>query len=329
MVKQICETLHAEQSMLDITPKLEQKVHKMLLATERKVPNFWEIDTTDSFYVPVDDGEIRVYHFKPNNPISKRPLVFIPGWGGTEIGFMDFYEVIHDKVECYYIETREKRSSRLDRKRAKIDMSQKAKDIQDVINYLEFGKKDFVLYGTCWGGSIILQGLIDEVIDAPTIVTNDPMHTLWFPKWFLRFVSPILPVFVVELIRSIVKRIQLCGMKEEVQRKRAEIFADNAEIWKWKRAADSVKDFELFGKVSDITKEVFVTNGTTDKIHNQLDYPKIAAELPNGRFIYMKTDESRRERLMGFVSLEFCKVNKKDGIPLSLAVFERYLHRNK
>ncbi len=329
MVKQIYETLQAEQSTLDITQELEQKVLEMLTATERKVPNFWEIDTTEKLYIPVDDGEIRVYHFKPNNPISKRPLVFIPGWGGTKVGFMDFYEVIHDKVECYYVETREKRSSRLDRKRAKMDMSQKARDIRDVINYLELDKKDFVLYGTCWGGAIVLQGLIDGVIDAPTIITNDPMHTLWFPKWFLRCVSPILPVFVVELIRSIVKRVQLRGMKEEVQRRRAEIFADNAEIWKWKRAADSVKDFELFGKVSDITKEVFVTNGTEDKIHDQINYPQIAAELPNGRFIYMKTDESRRERLMGFVSLEFCRVGKNDGIPPSLAEFERPLHRHK
>jgi pimeloyl-ACP methyl ester carboxylesterase len=314
--------------MLDITPELEQKIHEMLITTERKVPNFWEIDTTESLYVPVDDGKIRVYHFKPNNPISIRPLVFIPGWGGTEEGFMDFYEVIHDKVECYYVETREKRSSRLDRKRAKMDMSQKARDIRDVINYLELDKKDFVLYGTCWGGAIVLQGLIDGVINAPTIITNDPMHTLWFPKWFLRFVSPILPVFVVELIKSIVKRIQLRGMKEEVQKRRAETFADNAEIWKWKRAADSVKDFELFGNVSGITKEVFVTNGTKDKIHDQITYPQIAAELPNGRFIYMKTDESRRERLMGLVTLEFSKITKTDGTPPSLRDFEKKLHHS-
>ena len=165
------------------------------------------------------------------------------------------------------------------------------------------------------------------VIEAPTIITNDPMHTLWFPKWFLRFVSPILPVFVVELIRSIVKRIQLRGMKEGVQKRRAETFADNAEIWKWKRAADAVKNFELFDKVSSIIKEVIVTNGTEDKIHNQADYPKIAAELPNGRFIYMKTDESRRERLMGLVALEFSKITKIDDIPHSLRDFEKKLHR--
>ena len=327
MVEPIYETLQNEQSMLDITPELEQQVHEMLSATERKVPNFWESNTTESLYVPVDDGEIRVYHFKPDNPVSKRPLVFIPGWGGTEIGYVDFYEVIHDRVECYYIETREKRSSKLDRKKEKLDMRQKAKDIQDAINYLELDKNDFVLFGTCWGGAIILQGLIDGTIDAPTIITHDPMHTLWFPKWFLRYVSPILPLFVIRLMKPVLRKLQMRGMNEKIQRKRAENFIANAEPWKWKKAAQSVKDFELFGNVSRITKEVFVINGTKDKVHNQITYTKIAAEMPFSRFIYLKTDESRRERLMGLVTLEFSKVTKNEGIPTSLRDFEKKLHR--
>ncbi|MCG3257615.1 MAG: alpha/beta hydrolase [Candidatus Heimdallarchaeota archaeon] len=327
MGSKIYETFTIDQSILDIAPELEQKVLKMLTATEKKVPNFWEIDTTESLYVPVDDGEIRVYHFKPDNPISKRSLVFVPGWGGTEIGFMDFYEVIHDKVECYYIETREKRSSKLDRKKAKLDMSQKARDIRDVINYLELDKEDFVLLGTCWGGAIILHGLIDGTIDAPTIVTQDPMHTLWFPKWFLRFVSPFLPVFVVRLFKPIIRNIQLRGMNEEVQRRRAETFIEDAELWKWKRSADSIINFELIGNISTITKEVVVTNGTKDKVHDQITYPNMAAEMPYGRFIYMKTDESRRERLIGLIALEFSKVTVNDGLPPSLRDFEKELPR--
>ena len=312
----------AVKSLLVMSPKLEQKVHEMLESTMNNVPNFWEIETTESFYVPVDNGEIKVYHIKPKNPVSKRPLVFIPGWGTSGIGFVDFYEVIHDKVECYYVETREKKSSKLDRKSAKMGMYQKAKDVQDVINYFELDKRDFVLQGTCWGSAIILQGLIEEIIDAPTIIAHDPMHTLWFPKWFLRYMSPILPIFVVKMIKPILKRLQLRGMNEEVQRRRAEVFVADAELWKWKRAADSVIDFELFGNISGITKEVFVTNGTKDKVHNQITYPKIASELPNGRFIFMKTDESRRERLMGLIGFEFSKIRKTDGIPPSLREFE-------
>jgi pimeloyl-ACP methyl ester carboxylesterase len=327
MEKPIDETLQKEQSVLDITPELEQQVHEMLTATERNVPDFWESSTTEILYAPVDDGEIRIYHFRPANPISKRPLVFVPGWGGTEMGYVDFYEVIHDKVECYYVETREKRSSKLDRKKAKLDMSQKAKDIRDVINFLELDKDDFVLFGTCWGGAIVLHGLIDGTIDAPTVITHDPMHTLWFPKWFLRYVTPFLPVFAIRMMKPVLRRLQMRGMNEKIQRKRAENFIANAEPWKWKKAAESVRDFELFGNISGITKEVFVINGTQDKVHDQITYPKIAAEMPFSRFIFMKTDESKRERLMGLVTLEFSKVTVNDGLPPSLRDFEKKLHR--
>lgn len=313
--------------MLDISTELESKAHNMLVNAKQDAPNFWEIETTTSFYVPVKDGEIRVYHFQPKNPISKRPLVFIPGWGGTEIGFMDFYEVIHNKVECYYVETREKRSSKLDKKKAKFDMSQKAQDIRDVIDYLKLNDKDFVLFGTCWGAAVILQGLINGTLDAPTIIANDPMHALWFPKWILNYISPILPIFVLRVLKPLFKSMQLRGMQEETQRKRAELFVKYAELWKWKRAADSVKDFELFGNLSGINKEVFVTNGSKDKVHDQTTYPKIALELPKGRFIFIKTDESLRERLMGLITLEFCKIKKEDDIPSSLKRFEKILPR--
>ncbi|MCE7749492.1 MAG: hypothetical protein GPJ51_13980 [Candidatus Heimdallarchaeota archaeon] len=47
MEKPIDETLQKEQSVLDITPELEQQVHEMLTATERNVPDFWESSTTE------------------------------------------------------------------------------------------------------------------------------------------------------------------------------------------------------------------------------------------------------------------------------------------
>ena len=38
-------------------------------------------------------------------------------------------------------------------------------------------------------------------------------------------------------------------MKEQSQRYRAELFIDGAEIWKWKRCAEEVREFELEGRL--------------------------------------------------------------------------------
>jgi len=312
---------------ITLTKEYEAEIAKMLDATRIKAPDFWSDEVSNNFYIPVDDGQIRVFHIKPKKPISKRPLVLIPGWGGIPQAYEDFYEPIHEKVECFFIETREKGSSILDKTKARMDMSQKAKDVQDAINYLKLRDKDFVLHGTCWGSSIILNGLIEGILTAPTILATDPMHTLWFPKWILRYVSPILPIFIVNLLRPIIKRIVTFGMKEKVQKQRTIAFIDNAVPWKWKKGAEEVKDFELYGNLHRIKEEVFVINGTIDRIHNQTEYPKIANQMPNGRFIFMKTDESNRERLMGLIAREFTTVLKDDDIPQSLSKFEKILDR--
>jgi len=104
---------------LTVTKEKEMKIDGMVEATKREVSNFWEIDECSTIYVPVDDGEIRVLHIKPNKPVAKRPLVFIPGWGGLVEGYTDFYEVLHDKVEFYFLETREKKAVNLTEKQLK------------------------------------------------------------------------------------------------------------------------------------------------------------------------------------------------------------------
>jgi hypothetical protein len=66
-----------------------------------------------------------------------------------------------------------------------------------------------------------------------------------------------------------------------------------------------------------------VVNGTADKVHDQRHYPRIARELPGGRFLYVPVDEAHRERMFAAVALEFARRSSADGLPASLAGFEK------
>jgi pimeloyl-ACP methyl ester carboxylesterase len=296
-------------------------------AAVRKTPGvsrqYWNLPRCEEIYIPVENADIRVFHIKPKRPAAKRPLVFIPGWGATPEGYAEFYGGIHEQADFYYIETREKGSSRIHRKRPDMSVSQSARDIQTALDSLGLSKlDDFVLAGSCWGSATILQGLIDGSLDAPTIVAMDPMHSLWFPKWLLRYVSPILPLPAVNLLKPILRHTLVGDMQEEAQKRRVDAFIDAADNWKWKKSAEEAIDFELYGKLSRIDKEIFVFNGSFDKIHENVNYPMIAHELPNGRLIYMPIHERQRERCMAFACLSFAKVKREKGIPAALARFE-------
>ena len=299
-------------------------------ARQHDVPPFWKESTCESFYVQVEDAEIQVYHITPPNPVANRPVVFVPGWGGIPSGYTDMYEVLHGKVELYYIETREKSSSILhNRRKAKFTMNQKARDVGAVLSYMKFEEegKDYVLLGPCWGGAIVLQGLMDGSIHAPTVVVMDPMHRLWFSKWVMKYITPLIPIWFIKILKPLIKWIKLHNMTEQVQRQRADDFIEHADLWKWKRTGVQVNDFELFGNLYQIAEEVFVINGTHDLIHDSADYPKIAQELPRGKFLRFSTNEANRELFMGLIAREFATVDRKQGIPPSLQIFEVPLTR--
>ena len=121
--------------------------------------------------------------------------------------------------------------------------------------------------------------------------------------------------------------IALAGMREQSQRARARLFIDSADIWKWKNCAEAVREFELFGRLKAIRQEVLVFNGVRDKIHDQAHYPRIAAEIPKGRFFHLPVDESEREELIALAALEFAAVSRTDSVPASVAVYEKPLTR--
>jgi pimeloyl-ACP methyl ester carboxylesterase len=320
MDKKIPKKISSEDTqIIPSIPDLDKKTSAIL--SECPIHEMNHTNNWEKTNIPVVGGYIQSLHRSIKDLPQTRPVVIITGWGATFEGFQEVFSILRDIPELYIIETREKNSSRLE-KNASMDMSQQARDLQQTIEYLNLQNQDFILFGSCWGASIILQGLIDKSLTAPTIVVLDPMHRLWYPRWLLKYVSPYLPAFIFNLLKPIMKASALRGMNERVQRQRAVDFINNGNIAKWKKVAEAVTDFELFGNLAKVNEEVFVVNGTHDKIHDQKNYPKIAKELPRGRFIFLEANESERTHLMGCIIKEFVITDRKNGIPLKLKQFE-------
>ncbi|MHA1463150.1 MAG: alpha/beta fold hydrolase [Candidatus Heimdallarchaeota archaeon] len=194
-----------ESLELQVTEEQQLKIDQLIDSTRKKGVTYWDKKITKEIFVPVDDGEIRILHVKPEKPKNKRIILFIPGWGVIADGFRDLYEGLFDSVEFYYIETREKGSSKINSvRKADMSISQNAKDIQSTINYLGLQNTDFVLAGPCWGATIQLLGLLEKTLDAPTIIVFDPMHKLWFNR-FLLDIAPIVPAFLVNWLKPLFK----------------------------------------------------------------------------------------------------------------------------
>lgn len=307
------------KSILTASDSERSELERLFTATRQEIDDRPWL-RCEPIFVPTLDGRIRALHGRTDDTDS-RPIVFVPGWGTTPAGFTATFEVLNGRADWYYVETREKGSSILDRDVARLGMDEMAADVAAVIEHV--AAEDFVLIGTCWGSAVILHGLARGIIDAPTIVVSDPMHQLWAPAWVRRLLIPIAPEFLVDLLRKPITAVALRNMPEGPQRRRALDFIENAVIWKWKRAAVGCRMFNLFEELDSIHQTVVVTNGASDVIHVNENYPKIAAQLKSGRFLYLETDEANRERLLGVLALEYAAVSSDKVVPARLDQFER------
>ncbi|MHA1308697.1 MAG: hypothetical protein ACTSQN_15505 [Candidatus Heimdallarchaeota archaeon] len=147
--------------ILTISDENKQRFKERFLELIQKdVPKIWEEPYSKIHWIPVKGGEIRVTHIKPDKPVGKRPIVFVSGWQSMPYQFEDMYEIIYNRIEIYFVETREKYTSKIKRRKADLSVSQKARDLKAVLEYFELENQDYVLFATCWGGNHYFSRII-------------------------------------------------------------------------------------------------------------------------------------------------------------------------
>jgi len=317
-----------DENEFELTQQQLDIIIDLLEKTPKDVPDFYNDGECEQIYIPVEGGEIRVFHRKPKNITAKRPILFVPGYSTTPWSWRAFPKPIHNNTEYYFLETREKTSSKIKRNRkANFTVDQKAKDIRDAIQFLGLDKIDYVLYGTSYCGGIVLQGLIHNYFNPPTVVVFDPLCKWSSFKKAIKWLLPIMPPFVLGMMRFLLAKIFLSGMKNQYQKQRNLDFIRGAHPYKWRKACLQNQHFNIIDELGKIKNEVFVLHGTKDKFHPGETFYDYAKRIPRGRFIYFNCDQEKRELFNGVVGSLFANVTKDKDMPSQLLSLEIVLER--
>ncbi|MCE7743148.1 MAG: alpha/beta hydrolase [Candidatus Heimdallarchaeota archaeon] len=320
--------MSTEEEMFIHTQDEIEIINKMLRDARRDVPTFMDEGAAEILYVPVDDGELKVYHHIPERSETKRPIVFVPGFVANPKTWIDFHLPHHDIGEYYYIETREKMSSRIKKSRQTLmTIKHTAYDLGLVLKELGLTDKDYLLVGSSYGGSVVLEGLIHEYFSPPTTLVHDPIVKWVWEKSINNVLLRIVPKFILSVMRIFIAHIFTFGMKNKDQKERMIEFARGIEPWKFKRACLQNNKFNNFEDLKEIKEEVFLTTGPLDRYHPRIAYYNYAKEIPKGRFIFMDTPNNDRQLLAGIIGTEFAKQSKDEEIPDKIKQFEIKLKR--
>jgi len=247
-------------------------------------------------HIAAADGiELRVYSFKPNQPSTSRPVVFIPGWTSVMEGWAPLLSAWVEKREIHYIETREKRSAKMTGKLRVQDfaMIHHAEDLKAVVDALDLDS-NVLWFGSSLGATVILHGMMEGLLEGEAAFLIAPNTKFRFSTWMLPVISA--PWWCYPpLIRILGLPYLKWRLKEPKQYIRYRRTLTQAHLLRLKRSVKANRRYDLPSNLDCISPPVAICVAASDTLHTGDDSHGIADSLPNGSIVEVPSNQYAHE----------------------------------
>ena len=238
-------------------------------------------------WVSVQDGvDLRVMEWQPDGT-GQPPLYFVAGWVSVVEGWRPLLEVLVRRRPVIYIETREKCSARIERRRLRVEefrVQRLAEDLCEIARVYGVDRSSAVWFGSSMGSTALLEALKGARLPARAAFLIGPNATFHFPWWsrpFLRVPSASYSV-AKHLVIWYLRHFRVDARREPDQMRRYERTLNAAEPVRLKLSARAVVGYTLWPALETVTAPVAIAYASSDVLHAESEAKSIVATLPAG-----------------------------------------------
>lgn len=239
---------------------------------------------------------LRVMTFTPPQASSHPAIVFVAGWISLMRGWKDVLREMTKDFAVYYVETREKISSRIEGEE-RFGVEEIAGDLVLLVEQMGLGR--YVLFGSSLGATAIIDCYrqlkkkpVGLVLVAPNAVFRVPR------SWKVIVTLFYTPLYA--LIRPSVKwylrTFRLNVKADAAQYEKYCEALDAADPGKLKKAVMSVWSYEVWDRLASIDCPVLIVNASHDKLHEPENLRRIAAEIPKAVEVDLGTNSQTHDK---------------------------------
>ena len=215
------------------------------------------------------------------------PLYFIAGWVSVVEGWRPLLEALVRRRPVVYIETREKRSARIDRRLLRPEsftVGRLAEDLITVAEAIGANRSTTLWFGSSMGSNAILEALKGGRLPARAAFLIGPNAIFRFPWWgrpVLRLPAASYGVakhFAIWYLRH----FRVDAAREPDQMRRYERTLNAADPVRLKLSARAVLDYSAWPGLDTVPAPVAIAYAGSDRLHGAAEARSIAAALPWG-----------------------------------------------
>ncbi|MFW9852580.1 MAG: hypothetical protein ACFFDS_06540 [Candidatus Thorarchaeota archaeon] len=263
----------------------KNKFNTMFHSEYEKLADFDQIQVSDGSFLRILKTKA-----KRINEITN-VLFLVPGWGTIPLGWDDFLIDIMTDFDIFYLETREKDSSLLN-KETKHDLDRCSSDIKDVVEFLNINQRRLVIMGSSFSTPIIAHALATGKIKPKLGVLVGPAIKFKPPPMFM-FLTALIPGRFITILKPIGKLwVKFFKSEDEVQAAKYYRVLKEADPVKWKRVGRNFPKLHFSELYKKIPVKMLIVDETTDKMHETEQTQKVASFIEDCIYIDLETNRN-------------------------------------
>ena len=239
--------------------------------------------------VEVDEGvRLTVLEWQPDT--GAEPLVFVAGWISIIDGWRPLLEVLVRRRPVIYLETREKRSAVLDRRRLRPEdfaIARLGDDLAVVCDRLEIDPERRVFFASSMGSNAVLEACKHGRLEGRGAFLIGPNVEFRFPGWGKALTY--MPASIYHLARPFMlwylERFRVNATEDPAQTARYRRTLAAAHPGRLKLSARSVLGYSLLPGLETVELPVAVASAPSDTLHEGHEVERIVDALPRGRVV--------------------------------------------
>jgi pimeloyl-ACP methyl ester carboxylesterase len=245
---------------------------------------------------------LRVIHFTPVTPSIYPPVVMVVGLATYIEGFQSIVAELTRDFEVYYIETREKSSSKLSGT-VRFDMETIAGDIIFIIKVFRLNLRQYILFGYSYGATVLSEAYCHLESKPSCLLLLSPTPSFYYPRWSLPLIRIAVPFYkVIKPTAKWYLRNFVINRKEDNE---MYLFTshtlDRADPWKLKNAILAVAGHEFFEKLESIDSPTLIIDTSRDGFHRNEDIRKMVKSIKGSTYIDLETNKRTHSPEIGRV----------------------------
>jgi len=256
-------------------------------------------NVADEHWIEVESGvsiRVLVWNAEGIEPDSGT-VVMVPGWGSLFEGWRPLVTEWVKSRHLIYIETREKASSKFNRRISKDDFSieRHSKDIAAVLGSLDVDQANIDWYSSSLGSTLLIDAFEKGDLGGKSSVLLAPNPDFRFPLWSRIIIYSPLPMVAFRRMVGFVAWVVNRRTKEEGQKVRYRRALLSQDVPRMLLSARWNLGYSLPEDLSHIEVPCAVMTATSDTLHDFDKVQRIADSIPNCRMIKVPSNQYAHE----------------------------------